>query len=545
MNVLMSPQRPLLLAAILLTFAPGRSTSREVEFVKAPDRVPLYGLFEAQVRVKSPVAANPFTDARLTATFTTAGEKATVDGFSDSLDGALFKVRFSPQTARAVYSYRIVYSDAAGTQTATGQFRCVEGKEFRPVIADPRHPKHFIHAATDRRFYHVGLTAYHLLDPSQDDAMVRKTVEYAARNGFNKIRFLLAGYPREMPRRTTPPDPEVGVTDSAKLPNYGAPNGTVNPLPVWVGEPHRYDFTRFNIDYWRKVERAIAAMRDRDIIATVIFTIEKQNLPKEYGALTDAEHRFYRYGVARLAAFSNVWFDLGNEHNEYRDKKWADAMGEFVRRLDPYGRLISAHGYADWVYDNAPWAGWIITQQYGTPKEVNDWALKYWSVPKPYVNEEYGYEGLSDKPRHGQNADLVRRAHWAIAMAGGYATYGDGVEAASYYTGRPGKGRAPAQIQFLRRFFEALPYWEMEPHNELVGEGALCCAKPGKVYVVYCPAGGTLTLKIKDADKLRTRWFDPRKGEFAKATKPMVSRREEGRYTLDCPSSDDWVLLLE
>ncbi len=517
--------------------------SGPARFVPPSDRVPQFGLWEAEVHVAAPIAKNPFTDAHLVGEFRSGEQTIHIEGFCDSQDGSVFRIRFSPEQLNADYAYRLNFFDGAATSTHTGRFRCVAGNEFRPVIPDPKHPKHWIRAQSDQHFYHVGLTAYHLLDPSRNDTQVLETIEYAARNGFNKIRFLLAGYPRDVPQRRRPDDPEYGVEQSKSkyARNYGAPDGSVNPLPVWVGEPHRYDFTRFTVAYWQKAERAIRAMRDRGIVATVIFTIEKQNLPKEYGALTEAEFRFYRYGVARLAAFSNVWWDLGNEHNEYREAKWAPAMGEFVRRCDPYDRPLSVHAYAEWLYPNAPWAGFIITQQYGTPVEVNAWALQYYAEPKPYVNEEYGYEGTNNAPRHGMNADWVRRCHWGIAMAGGYGTYGDQVEAASFYTGRPGKGRAPQQLSALRRFFEALPWWEMAPHNDWVSTGSLCYARPGGPYVVYCPDGGKVALKMKDRAAVRARWFNPRSGEWSGEAFPV---RLDGPQTLNCPGSGDWVLLL-
>jgi hypothetical protein len=163
-------------------------------------------------------------------------------------------------------------------------------------------------------------------------------------------------------------------------------------------------------------------MRERGIVATCIVTIEKQDLPQEYGRLTEHELRLYRYAIARLAAFDNVWWDLGNEHNEFRDAAWGDAMGAVVKALDPYDRLASAHAYAEFSYGGSAWADYIITQQYGDENAVHGWTLKYLPVPKPYVNEEYGYEGSFDKPGHGQNADWVRRNHWAIAM-GNFFTY--------------------------------------------------------------------------------------------------------------------------
>jgi len=411
-----------------------------------------------------------------------------------------------------------------------------------PVVVDPRRPKHFVLAGTERPFFHMGLTAYHLLDPTNDDRQIEQLFDYCTAHGFNKVRFLLTGYPRDTDRR-----PRGSRVPSSGNPwkqiNYGALPGEVNPLPAWLGKPHRYDFTRFNVLYWQKVDRAVAAMRRRGIVATCIFTIEKQKLPKEYGALTDDEKRLYRYAVARLAAFSNVWWDLGNEHNEYRTPEWARRMGQLVKQWDPYDRLCSAHAYADWVYDNDEWADFIITQQYGDCETVNGWVLKYRDVPKPYVNEEYGYEGSLDKPGHGQNTDWVRKCHWSIALAGGYATYGDWTTGAPFYTGHVGKGRAPAQLRWLRQTFESLPFVDMVPRNDLVGTGAFCLALPKRVYLVYLPDGGVTQLratKLSDGRRYRVTWIDPRTGQRRQAAPqpgPVL--------TLRAPQAGDWAVLVE
>ncbi len=379
----------------------------------------------------------------------------------------------------------------------------------------------------------MGYTAYHLLDPSRTDAQIDETIEYCARMGFNKIRFLLAGYPRDMGVRTST-DAEHGVPDPTKAPNYGAPPGRPQSLPAWEGQPHHYDFTRFHLPYWRRVDRAILKMRARGIVATCIFTIEKQDLPREYGRLTADELRFYEYAVARLGAYDNVWWDLGNEHNEYRDKAWGDAMGSMVRALDPHDRLRSAHAYADFWYADSKWPGFIITQQYGDERTVHDWAHKYAGVPLPYVNEEYGYEGAFDRPGHGQNTDWVRRTHWAIAVAGGYASYGDWSNGVAYfYTGDPGPGRAPAQLKHLRAFFEAIPYWRMRP-EETPGQDVLRLGD-GSTTVVFFPHGGSAQLELQG----EARWFDPRSGAWG--TGPRLGA---GVSTVTAPTAQDWVLLI-
>jgi len=518
-----------LVTLTLLSLCLSTASAQRLTLVSAPNQVPRYGLFEAAIRVANPVAHNPFTEATFEGTFTSpGGKRATADGFCDSADGTLFKVRFCPSQVGAC-RYELTYTDRAGKQTLKGRFNCANTHNPGPVIADPQAPQHFIYAGSSKHFYHLGITAYHLLMPENSDADIRHYVDWCAAAGFNKIRFLLAGYALE------------GA--------YGAPPGLPTPVLPWPGGQDHLDFTRFDVGYWQRAERAITYMRDKGIVATVILMIEKDDLPMQLGALSEHEYRYYRCAVARLAAYHNVWFDLGNEHNEYRQvPDWANTMGPFIRQHDPYGRLISAHGYADFAYGDQDWAGYIITQQYGTPQEVNAWALKYRQYQKPYVNEEYGYEGNADKPGHQMNVNWVRRCHWALALAGGYATYGDWLPHAPFYLAHIGAGQAPPQLKLLPTFFEQLPYWQMQPANHLVSDNALCLAKPGEAYLIYLPDGGTVQLDLPPPRGTKgtrpqtylAKWFDPRLGSYNEPFQVQASFRP----SLAPPSAGDWALLL-
>lgn len=508
--------------------------------LEAPESVPCFDVAEFVVRVPGSPLKNPFIEAELVGEFRPAADRPIrVLGFADSEDGSLFRLRFAPHRAGTTYEYKLHLRGGGIDYTFSGRLRSTAADGPGPVIVDPRNPKHFVHMGSGAPFYHLGYTAYHLLDPSQPDAQVDATIDYCAQTGFNKIRFLLTGYPRDTDRRTG--KEAVEVPDPWRAVNYNSKPGRVNPLPAWMGEPHAYDFSRFNLAYWRRAERAIRRMRDRGIVATCIVTIEKQNLPLEYGALTEAEFRLYRYAVARLSAFDNVWWDLGNEHNEFRDVEWGNAMGAFVKAIDPYNRLASAHAHADFLYPHADWADFIITQHYGDERAVHGWALKHRSIPKPYVNEEYGYEGSLDRPGHGQNHDWVRRCHWSIAMAGGYATYGDWSNGISYfYMGEPGPGRAAHELKHLRRFFEALPFSEMSPEAGITNNG-FCLAKPPAYFVFYLPRGGAAEIDLSGMAGRRpaARWFDPRTGEWREGPSVVA-----GKNAVSSPGPGDWVLLV-
>jgi hypothetical protein len=529
------------ISALLATAAGSLLAAPAPVRLEAPQSVRQFEIAEFVVHVAEPRFTNPFVDVQFSGEFRAENQQPVrAIGFCDAPDGRLFRLRFSPAVADVTYRYVLNLRGGGIGQTFRGEFRSVASGLPGPVVLDPEYPKHFRFSGSGKPFFHLGYTAYHLLDPSRSDEQVDATLDYCVRMGFNKIRFLLTGYPRDTQTgRSTDVEHGVPDADAAKRPNYGAPAGRMNPLPAWEGSPHQYDFTRFHLPYWRRIERAIQEMQKRGILATCIVTIEKQDLPQEYGSLTPQELLLYRYAVARLSAFSNVWWDLGNEHNEFRDTVWGDAMGHVVRALDPHRRLRSAHAYEAFPYTKSGWADYIITQHYGDERAVYAWARNFAETPMPYVNEEYGYEGPLDKPGHLQNADWVRRNHWAISMAGGYATYGDWSNGVSYfYTGDPGPGKAAPQLRHLRTFFEALPFRRMMP----CGESAAwtCLADAPDTYVLHFPRGEAAEIGIRIGNrKLAGRWFDPRTGAWRPG--PEVSAR---RTHITPPGREDWVLLL-
>ncbi len=522
----------------------------------APSEAARFDAAEFRFEVEGPSAKNPFAEVEVAGTFRLVGSSwppIEVEGFCDSADGSLHLLRFCPPAA-GEYDWWIRYRGPGAVETRTGRMRAVDSGAAGPVVADPRHPRKLIRAGTGRPFFHLGFTAYHLLDPLNSDDEIEKTIAYCHENGFNKVRFLLAGYPRDPPDAKPRPrregDGEFGVVDISTLPNYGARPGRPSPLPAWEGRAHGYDFLRFNVPHWRRVDRAVLSMRRRGIVATAIFTIEKQDLPKEYGTLTEAERLLYRYGAARLAAFDNVWWDIGNEHNEYRDARWGEAIGRFLREKDPYDRLASAHAYSDFLYPGSEWAGYAIVQQYGGPREVREWVLRHRSVLKPFINEEYGYEGrrqVKALSGHGADADETRRRHWAIAFGGGYASYGDWLDGAWFYEGIAGPGIAARQLKHLRAFFESgpfnAPFNEMEPRDDLTEapSAAYCLAAAGRI-AVYLPQGGKAAVRIEKGMIARAEWFDPRSGARSPAALEEVG---PGLASFAAPASGDWALDIE
>ena len=59
----------------------------------------------------------------------------------------------------------------------------------------------------------------------------------------------------------------------------------------------------------------------------------------------EADDRYAKYLISRLAAFRNVWWSLANEYDfmkEKRESDW-DRLIRVVHASDPYGHLTSIH----------------------------------------------------------------------------------------------------------------------------------------------------------------------------------------------------------
>ena len=90
----------------------------------------------------------------------------------------------------------------------------------------------------------------------------------------------------------------------------------------------------------------------------------------------------------------------------------------------------------------------------------------------------------------------------------------------------------------------------MACRDDLVGNpkndnSRYCFAKPGEVYVVYLPKGGTAELDLRQASgTLAVGWFNPRTGG---AIKPAKRVEGGGKVTIGPPpaaTGEDWVAFI-
>ena len=530
----------------------------------------------------------PFTDVRVEGQFARPGTEAVrVDGFCDSADGSLFRIRFLP-TQPGNYRYSVTYRQGAYETSHAGQFQARDNQQRGLIRVDKEHPWHFVWEGTGEHYFWNGTTTYWLL--GWDDETIRRNIDRLARLKVNRLRVAINGRVKDGRAWYE----NVFPTEKFQF----RMNPWVAQRPDSVENPG-FDVTRFNLPHWQKIERMLRHARDKDMVISIIFYLDgarpgvdpfgKSRMGQE------DEQRYYRYGVARLAAFSNVMWDVTNEYQLFRNEAWANKMGTLIKQCDPYDHLMSVHGHGQFPFRTSAWADFAMYQSWdesGGYRFMLNNRLQQQKTGRiiPQVNEEYGYEDHypaawgGGRKAPARSADNRRRLAWGMYMAGGYQTTGERADRGTGWGPDTGggwiNGRGDDSMTMLEGyghivdFFTTLPWWRLHPDNEFFqtqgrtvvkadlthvaytrtspngepslstpgGEDAVPSAvglrsETGDCAVLYFVTGGQARVKSSSVSGVSdARWFNPRTGQWSSA-----KRDESGNFVT--PDDHDWALL--
>lgn len=353
---------------------------------------PIWDCFEFSIQ--GPHLADPFSQANLTAEFSFGHRVITVSGFYDGAD--TWRVRFMPDT-HGDWTFK-TKSNLAELDGKTGTLVCGSA---RPGMHGPVRVKnqfHFAHA--DGKVYlPFGTTCYAWTH--QPKALQAQTLETLEKTRFNKLR--------------------MGVFPKDYIYNENEPL-----YPMFEKRPDgSEDFSRPNVEAFQWLDRQVAALREMGIEADIILFHPYDRWG--YCAMGEQnDHKYLRYVIARLAAYSNVWWSLANEYDFLLDVKpmaYWDRLFNIVEEADPYRHLKSVHnGKPDANYDHRkPWVDHVCMQNWDvklTPEWRSTWG-------KPVINDEPEYEGNIPRPWGNISAlELVHR-YWITLLRGGYAGHGE------------------------------------------------------------------------------------------------------------------------
>ena len=289
------------------------------------------------------------------------------------------------------------------------------------------------------------------------------------------------------------------------------------------GSNARFDIVK--LEEWREL---FEYMQTRGVVPYLVL--------EDDSAWTGYDHvRYYRELIARLGYLPALLFNFGEEYNENYGLSEALVYMQQFKDIDPYDHPRGIHNV------NSPTSEYLdasqvdftaIQTKFGDALAHNQRTIDWINLSKT-GNQRVLMVGF-DEPR----PLMDRKGWWSTYMAGGVWE----VHVDKPYD-RPMSTWETAfeQIGGARTFMESLPFWEMEPSNELVKAGtAYGLAKPGVAYALYLPSGGTVQVALTEGATYNYAWWkasNDRNGNFQ--NEGSVSG---GEQFFTAPSSGDWVL---
>ncbi len=426
-------------------------------------------------------------------------------GFYDG--NGTWKIRISP-TTEGEWSF-VTHSDDPELNEKEISFLCVPNNDpniHGGLLIDKEHPYHFIFE-DGTRYFMMGYECDWLW--ALDINTLEKFLDKIASYGFNNI--ILNAYAHDT----------GWCKGKTSEKDYGPP-----PMYAWEGTNEKPIHDRFNLDYWQHYDKVIESLYKRNITAHIMIKVYNKmvNWPSKGSHEDDM---YFRWIISRYSAFPNVIWDFSKEANNEKDLDYKIDRLMFIKKNDPYRRLVTNHDDKA-VYDSSAYNKIL---DFRSDQQHSDWHEKIISHRKqnvwPVVNVEFGYEhgpkGIDDKT-YGvvQIPEEVCRRAWEICLAGGYIVY--------YYTYTAWDVIYPedtpvgySYFKNLIYFFSNTKYWLMEPADELVDYG-YCLANRGFEYIIFINTPNKI--KFKEPNKaLKARWFNPFTGKYIDA-----NNKESGEF---------------
>ena len=271
---------------------------------------------------------------------------------------------------------------------------------------------------------------------------------------------------------------------------------------------------------------------------------------------------YYRELIARFAHHPAVIWNLGEENTNTAEQ--LKAFAAFFKNNDPYKHPVVVHtfpGQYDRVYNRLlsfPDFDGASLQMNKTGSNTHSETIKWirrsvltghkWVV----CLDEYGHGANGVKP------DAIDPAHneprknclWGNLMAGGagcewYFGYKFAHNDLNCEDWRSRDRMWDLTRYALEFFHKYLPFHQMSSDDSLVS-GGWCLAKPGDIYVVYLPRGGSTNLNLM-AGSYTVKWYNPRSGGQLQAGS-VTDVTGPATVSLGKPPRDvkkDWVVLVK
>ena len=360
----------------------------------------------------------------------------------------------------------------------------------------------------------------------------------------------------------------------------------------------KYDLEKWNDKYWGRFENMLKLTQQRDIIVQIevwaTFDYYRDNWevnpfnPKNNINYTDRQSKLpVQVNSHPVRCENNFFWSVPAERNQKTVLKYQQ---RFVDKILSYSLKYNNVLYC---MDNETsvtpewgkyWSQYIKAKakQAGTSVETTE-MWDNWNLADAMHNATFDHPDIYSFVDISQNNHQKGQQHWDNAQRqrtriannvrplnnvkiygcdeyGRFGSDRDGMErfwrnifgglaSARFHRPTAGLGlnkKAQANIRSMRMLTDKMHIFDCAPHNELLSDResneAYCSANPRRVYAVYFPNGGQVTLDISRLKKTATiRWLEIMKSRWVHPQR--VERKN--KLTLRCPSKEYWAVLVQ
>ncbi|OPZ13905.1 MAG: hypothetical protein BWZ10_01988 [candidate division BRC1 bacterium ADurb.BinA364] len=479
----------------------------EEEAATAPP-VGLWDRFEAQIGNSKPYR-DPFRDVSLDVSYIRPdGTAVGFWGFHDG--GTVWKIRFMPDQL-GLWKYEARFSD--GTPGGRGAFECVESDIPGMFSIYPENPIWYAYKGGQPvwvRSLHIGDRFFAANWSPEERALF---LDWVGEQGYNMLSVA-----------------------SHYLNRQEADRGLSWKTPaLWPPNPEEY----------RLLEEMMDNLARRKIIVYPFagFFGKRSNYPRE-----QADQQLHiRYALARLGPYWNTMPNVAgpepNVGNIWMQSSEVEYLARQIKKFDVFDHPLSVHNKTgDNPYLDAAWNEYVTLQGPKTldRAKLSEGLLRNLNPAKPLFAQETLW---SDNENHPAYTDEdIRKNAFVIGVSGATFCFGDmkGNSSTGFSGTLAMDERNQARHDIVKAvwdFFETIPWWRMNPRQDLVDAG-YCLAKPGERYLVYLDEPGTVNVKL-EGGPYKVEWIDAR--DTAKRRPAPSTRDGQG---LKSPAEGDWLLYL-
>lgn len=452
--------------------------------------------------------ADPYKDVQLNVVYTKPGGKEI--RFWGFYDGAqTWRLRFMPDVT-GLWSYKSSFSD--GTPGASGEFWVVKSdlpgmltvNRFNPIWFSSQENPLLV------RGFHIGDRFFAANWPQEKRNMF---LDYIEKQGYNFLTIASHYLNRE---------------------EDGRGNGWETPK-LWP----------LNAGEYQKMEKILDDLAERKIYVYPFAGFFGKN--SRYPRDPAEQEQYVRYTIARIGSYWNMVFNVAGPEPNLRDTWMASSdverLGRLIRDMDVFDHLLTVHNATgDDPYMNSDWSTFGTLQGPKTlnRKTLSSGLLKNHNPVKPLLAQETLWPGNKYHPAYTE--DDLRKNGYVIMMSATALVYGDFDGISS--TGFSGtmelsdcQQKRHDIIGAVWDFFGDIPYYNMQPRQDLVSNG-FCLAWPAYQYLVYLENGGSVDVQIEKGNYSVT-WINARNTK-----EQIISGTTRDGKSLTAPDNNDWLLRL-